>query len=110
MGMRRALAILKYVPAVLCGLLVVAWIHSYLGEISIRLGQSELTFYPGSLLVRYNEDLPAVLVSTKCRLYKECPWRLGYLGQLSYGHYPDYFFLLKVRRSVFWKCVCRWQC
>jgi hypothetical protein len=27
--MRRALAILKYVPAVLCGLLVVAWVVSF---------------------------------------------------------------------------------
>jgi hypothetical protein len=30
--MRRALAILKYVPAVLCGLLVVAWVVSLFSE------------------------------------------------------------------------------
>src|SRR5215211_4625738 len=33
--MSRALAILKYVPAVLCGLLVVAWVVTFVGSFGI---------------------------------------------------------------------------
>jgi hypothetical protein len=39
--MRRALAILKYLPAVLCGLLVVAWVVSLSESFGITLPASE---------------------------------------------------------------------
>jgi hypothetical protein len=34
--MRRALAMLKYLPAMLCGLLVVAWVVSFACEVTVR--------------------------------------------------------------------------
>jgi hypothetical protein len=45
--MRRALAILKYVPAVLCGLLVVAWVVS----MSVPIG-GECVWRDGRYIVR----------------------------------------------------------
>jgi hypothetical protein len=64
-GMRRALAILKYVPAVLCGLLVVAWVVSAtmrvglaypwpspFGSLDELLWGQEIGFCEGALFIR----------------------------------------------------------
>jgi hypothetical protein len=50
--MRRALAILKYVPAVLCGLLVVAWVVSIVGSLNYVVNERGLSAVRGSLAFR----------------------------------------------------------
>jgi hypothetical protein len=47
--MRRALAILKYVPAVLCGVLVVAWAVTLLYIIEWRVSRVYVTCYDGTV-------------------------------------------------------------
>jgi hypothetical protein len=56
--MRRVLAILKYVPAVLCGLLAVAWVVSlfHLCGVEVYRGKNEVKLFldDGTLVCDYN--------------------------------------------------------
>ena len=58
--MHRALAILKYVPAVLCGLLVVAWVVSVPVSFGVQCGHTHAGCDFGSLGFLYNSTATPV--------------------------------------------------
>jgi hypothetical protein len=83
MAMRRALAILKYVPAILCGLLVVAWITSIFYQLGFSVeyttGRTPACFFACGRLVVYDDvDGPTGWIIKRnrdrdCKLWTTCP-------------------------------------
>src|SRR4051794_23721628 len=75
--MRRALAILKYVPAVLCGLLVVAWVVSlnlYV-EVAREFGNGRIIvgIEDGSAVFRLSRTVP----NTATLFSQRTDWRFS---------------------------------
>jgi hypothetical protein len=99
MAMRRTLAILKYVPAVLCGLLVVAWVVSLFFALGLRVplngSSSVLTFCRFGGLNCWNQTQTSpVFILERPSKYESNPrhWIFGELYDHSY--YP--FFVIGV--------------
>jgi hypothetical protein len=88
--MHRALALLNYIPAVLCGLLVVAWVVTLSQEQETMLGNCHVALASGSLEVAYAEIAPGFAIW----LLRSPDNHHGHrLGRLTWRQGPSWHYL-----------------
>jgi hypothetical protein len=85
--MRRACAILKYLPAVLCVLLVVAWVVSPIQRLGLMMGQTAFDFNEGSIRIWHNRFGPPRYFDPLVNVTQE----RSLVGHFEYSRLETYF-------------------